>query len=307
VRRVSTASGAAGLADEHGGTLITVHGSGLNFLTMDWASLGNPAKEAGQLSISPDFKFLTGTEAQITLPPVVGAEQATVNAVSIPFSFRTQAGQAPESAVTYAGVPTVSGATNLENAARLDGAIGAVDTGGTPIELSGEGFSGQVSRVEFLDALGPFSEGSQFTFTAGSNTQLSTQTVSVNPGVDDIEACTATGCSEPTATDKIFLYPPGNPDVESVTPASGSAEGGTKVAIHGQNLGCALGAFFGEAEASFGTIETPLDCGSTTKIEAIAPAGKAGTKVPVTVTTVESFFTGSGHGTSTAKFTYKKA
>jgi len=29
--------------------------------------------------------------------------------------------------------------------------------------------------------------------------------------------------------------------------------------------------------------------------------------VPVTVTTVESFFTGSGHGSTTAKFTYKKS
>jgi hypothetical protein len=306
ITSVSTASGAAELASEHGGTLITVHGRGLNFLTMDWASLGNPAKEAGQLAVSEDFKFLTGTEAQIALPAVVGAEEATVDAVSLPFSFRTQAGLSPESAVTYAGVPTVSGATNLESSKRLDGAIGAVDTGGTPIEVTGEGFSGQLVRVEFLDSIGPFSEGSQFTFAAASNTQLSTQTVSVNPGVDDIEACTVTGCSEPTATDKIFLYAPGNPDVEALTPASGSAEGGTKVVIHGQNLGCALGAFFGEAEASFGTIETPLDCGSSTEIDAIAPAGKAGTKVPVTVTTVESFFTGSGHGTSTAQFAYKK-
>jgi hypothetical protein len=306
ITSVSTSSGAAGLADEHGGTLLTVHGVGLNLMTMDWASLGNPAKEAGQLPLEEDFTFLTGTEAQIKLPAVVGSEEATVNAVSLPFSVRTQAGLSPESAVTYAGVPTVSGVANLENSKRLDGVIGAVDTGGTPIELSGEGFSGQVERVEFLDSVGTFSEGSQYTFTAGSNTQLSTETVSINPGLDDIEACTVTGCSEPTKDDEILLYPPGNPDVESVSPASGSAEGGTKVTIHGQNLGCALGAFFGEVEVSFGPVPTILDCGSTTEIEAIAPAGKAGTKVPVTVTTVESFFTGSGHGTSTAQFAYKK-
>jgi hypothetical protein len=51
-------------------------------------------------------------------------------------------------------------------------------------------------------------------------------------------------------------------------------------------------------------VPTFLDCGSTTTVDATSPAGTAGTSVPVTVTTVESFFTGSGASKSTAKFTY---
>ncbi|HTU80289.1 MAG TPA: IPT/TIG domain-containing protein [Solirubrobacteraceae bacterium] len=307
ITSVSTSAGPADLADEHGGTLVTIHGAGLNFLTMDWASLGDPAREAGQLTVFPFFTFLTGTEAQIVLPAVVAPGEATVNPVSLPFSFHTQAGQGPPASVSYAGVPTVTHLTNSANHLRLKGAIGALDTGGTPIELSGEGFSGQLLRVQFIDSIGPYSEGTQYVFDASSGTSLSTQTVSQNPGLDNTQACTVSGCSESSSANLIYLYPPGNPQVESISPASGSAAGGTEVAIHGQNLGCALGAFFGEARAEITPVETILDCGSTTVLYATSPPGSPGTKAPVTVTTVESFFTGSGHGSTTADFTYKKA
>jgi hypothetical protein len=146
----------------------------------------------------------------------------------------------------------------------------------------------------------------QYTFDASSNTSVSAQTVSQNPGLEDIQACTASGCSETSAADLIYLYPPGNPQVESISPASGVAAGGTKVTIHGQNLGCTTALFFGEAEASFTPVEALLDCGSSTVVDATAPAGVAGSKVPVTVTTVESFFTGSGRSASSAQFAYKK-
>jgi hypothetical protein len=308
ITSVSTAAAPADLADERGGTLVTIHGSGLNFLTMDWASLGNPALEAGQLSISPDFKFLTGTELQIELPAVIGPEEPpTVDPVALAFSVRTQAGLSAPASITYAGVPSVTSATNTANATRLKGAIGAVDSGGTPLELSGEGFTGQVLRVQFIDSSGPFSEGTQYTSTASSNTSLSTQTVSQNPGLDNIQVCSASGCSETSAADLIYLYPPGNPQVESVAPAAGPAAGGSNVVIHGHNLGCALGAFFGEIEAAFTPVETILDCGSETVLDAVSPPGTAGSKVPVTVTTVESYFTGAGHGSTSAEFTYKKS
>jgi hypothetical protein len=304
ITSISTSSGPSGLADEFGGTLITVHGSGLNFLTIDWANFGDPAKEFSQ---DTGYTFLTGTEMQITAPALfLEGETPTTNPVGLPFSVRTQAGQAPSALVAYAGVPSVTGATNAANAKRLNGAIGAADTGGTPIELSGEGFSGQLQRLQFIDSAGPFSEGTQYTFDASSNTSVSAQTVSQNPGLDDIQACTASGCSETSAADRIYLYPPGNPQVESISPASGNAAGATKVTIHGQNLGCVTAVFFGEAEASFTPVETPLDCGSSTVVDASSPAGVAGSKVPVTLTTVESFFTGSGRSASSAQFAYKK-
>ena len=50
-----------------------------------------------------------------------------------------------------------------------------------------------------------------------------------------------------------------------------------------------------------------LDCGSTVQLAATSPPGSAGTTVPVTVQTVESYFAGTGFGRSTADFTYTGA
>ena len=76
--------------------------------------------------------------------------------------------------------------------------------------------------------------------------------------------------------------------------------------IDGQNLGCVIDVFFGKIKAkSFTQSPTLLDCGSTITLTAISPKGKAHAKVPVSVETVESYFANAGHGTSSAKFTYK--
>ena len=76
--------------------------------------------------------------------------------------------------------------------------------------------------------------------------------------------------------------------------------------IDGNNLGCAIGVFFGKVKArSFTQSPALLDCGSTITLTATSPKGKAGAKVPVSVETIESYFANAGHGTSRAKFTYK--
>ena len=75
--------------------------------------------------------------------------------------------------------------------------------------------------------------------------------------------------------------------------------------MHGQNLGCPLAVAFGSSEAAvFTPVQALLACGSTTAVDAVSPAGKAGTKVPVTVTTAESYFTGTGDAPTKALFTY---
>jgi hypothetical protein len=77
------------------------------------------------------------------------------------------------------------------------------------------------------------------------------------------------------------------------------------VTIGGDNLGCALEVYFGNVKAeSIKPVKALLDCGSTTTLHAISPPGTAGADVPVTVGTIESYFTGSGRGTTTASFTY---
>jgi hypothetical protein len=106
--------------------------------------------------------------------------------------------------------------------------------------------------------------------------------------------------------DLFYLFPPGNPVVDSIRPAAGPAGGGTAVSIRGANLGCVTGVFFGKVAArKFSNGKALLDCGQTTLVHAIDPRGKAGTKVKLRITTIESVFTGARPSKSSATFTYK--
>ncbi len=308
ISSISTSAGPGSLASETGGTLITLHGGGLNRFTLDYAQLeGTGAEEVLELgTLDETMAFASGTELQIEAPALVEtAEEATVGGKSVPLLVRTLAGESTPLPVRYAGIPRVSGVENTASDIRLEGLSGAPDTGGTPIAVTGKGMAGQVTLVRFTDSQSPPSEGTNFTFSATGNTRLSTQTVSQNPALADVQVCTVTGCSATSASDLLFLYPPGQPDVESLTPHSGSAAGGTKVLIHGQNLGCPLGVAFGSSQAeSFSPIEALLACGSSTAVQAVSPPGQAGSTVPVTLTTAESYFTGGGDAPSSARFTY---
>jgi Pro-kumamolisin, activation domain/IPT/TIG domain len=300
VTSVSTSSGAASLASEKGNTVITVRGGGFDPLGIDWADVGNPAAAS---SMDTSYVFLTGTEMQIVAP----GQALTVGPLRMPFSVKTLAGQSAPGTITYAGVPKVTAVVNTVNSTELNGTYGAPDTGRTPIQVSGQGFTGQlIPPIEFTDTKSPFSVGTQYTFTVDGNTGMSAQTVAQNPALVDVRLCTVTACSRNRPADLLYIYPPGNPRVTSASPASGPPAGGTKVTIGGANLGCPLEVFFGTVKAeSFTPGQALLDCGSTTGLHATSPAGAKGSKVPVTVGTIESYFTGSGRGTTTAGFTYK--
>ena len=300
ITSVSTsAGGAANLASEKGTTIITVHGTGLNPLTIDWANFGLASQESSQ---DTDFVFMTGTEIQLVAP----AGPITRSVVTVPFSIRSLAGQSAAATVSYAGIPRVSDVVNPHNRKTLNGSYGAPDTGGTPIAVTGKGFAGQLTNVEFEGAASPIFISTQYSVSVASGTSLSTQTVAQNPGLVYLRACTVSGCSREVTGDELYLYAPGNPAVTSVSPRSGSTAGGTKVTIRGNNLGCAIGVFFGKVRArSFRQTPAFLACGSTTTLTAASPSGKAGAKVAVRVQTIESYFAGAGHGTSKATFTYR--
>jgi large repetitive protein len=274
--------------------LVTVTGKGFNPLTIEWADFGAPALQS---SVDTSYAFLTGTEMQIVAPP----EPLSIEPSIIPFSVRSLAGQSPGSSVAYAGVPQVTSALNTATKHN-----GAADTGGAPMAISGRGFDQAVGPLEFVDvATGASIFATQYTYTVLNDSSISTESVASNPGLDDVEVCSVTACSLNPPSDYFYLYPPGNPVVTSVTPASGPASGGTKIAIRGQNLGCVTGVFFGTVAAEkFSNAQAILDCGSTTVVHATAPPGRAGTTVKVTVTTVESDFTGTGPSKSSASFTY---
>jgi hypothetical protein len=299
ITSVSTSTGAANLANEDGGTIITVHGTGLNPLTIDWANFGPASQEASQ---DTSYVFMTGTELQISAP----AQAITTGPLMVPFSVRTLGGQSAATTVSYAGIPQVTSVVTTHRHKTLHGIHGAPDTGGTALTISGTGFTGQLTFIEFADITSPFSTGTQYTFNVASDGTLRTRTVQQNPALAGVQLCTVTGCSQAVKADELYLYPPGNPHVSSVSPSSGRAAGGTKVTIDGNNLGCAIGVFFGTVKAkSFAQTPAVLDCGSTSMLTATSPKGKAGAKVPVSVETVESYFTGTGRGTSSARFTYK--
>jgi hypothetical protein len=307
ITSVSTSGGPRSLASETGGTLITIHGSGLNRSTLDYANFDQSAGEAPlELgTLNELIAFVSGTEIQIQAPAIAeSVKTATVAPTSVPFSIRTLAGESAEAPVQYAGVPKVSSVENTASTIRLKGVSGAPDTGGTPLLIKGTGMLGQVTlaRFEGDEAL---SEGTNYTVSATSATQLSTQSVAENPGLVDVEVCTVTACSKTSKRDLLYLYPPGQPIVESLSPDAGSAAGETKVTVHGQNLGCPLGVAFGGVPAdSFNPVETDLGCDSSTEVQALSPAGTAGTKVPVTVKTAESYFTATGDAPTKALFSY---
>ncbi|MGZ4335454.1 MAG: IPT/TIG domain-containing protein, partial [Gaiellaceae bacterium] len=217
------------------------------------------------------------------------------------------AGLSNSADATYAGGPTVSAVTATSGPTA--GTNAGPDTGGTPIEIDGTGFANQSVLVLFPDIATPYSIGSQYNFTASSDTKLTTTTVSQNPAVVDTQVCTVTDCSEPTSenndpSDEFILYPPGDPKIDSITPGSGSAAGGTQVTITGENLGCVTSISFGSVIADDATnVEALLDCGSTDTVKVTAPAGSVGT-VPVSLQTVESEATGAP--AATGSFTYTK-
>ncbi|HTU32145.1 MAG TPA: IPT/TIG domain-containing protein [Solirubrobacteraceae bacterium] len=299
ITSVSTSSGPANLASESGDTLITIHGSGFSPLAIDWANFGPPDRER---SIDTDYQFVSGTEIQIVAP----AQAKTVTPFTVPVSVRTLAGQSAPATVTYAGIPKVTSVTNPQNAKRLDGVPGASDLGGTPITIRGQGFADQLTGpIQFTDTGDGPSSGTQYTYQVVSGGQVTTTTPQINPGLDDVQLCTVSGCSKARGADELWLYQPGDPQVSAVNPASGPAAGGTSTRIDGTNLGCPLQVYFGSTvAASFSAVQADSDCGATVEVKATSPAGSAGTEVPVRVRTVESYFTGSGRGTTTAEFSY---
>ena len=303
ITSISTSGGPTSLASEQGDSVITLTGSGFNLASLDWVNFGDPTQADSQQFFN--LVEVTGTKIEITAP---GFSTETVNTLNVPVSVQSAAGLSNQTNATYAGAPAISsvrataGPTSQTNA--------GPDYGGTPIDVKGVGLANQVTSLVFDDVSpNQFSLGTQYNFTAHSNTDLTSTTVAQNPAVVDTQACTVTDCSAPTSVnndpaDVFILYPPGDPKIDSISPSSGSALGGTKVTITGENLGCVTNIAFGNAVAQdFTNAEALLDCGSTDTVTVTAPAGTVGT-VPVTLETVESEATGAPP--AQGSFTYTK-
>jgi hypothetical protein len=302
ITSISTDNGPFSLASEDGGSLVTIEGTGLNLAGLKWVDFGDPTLAESQ---SFDLVKVTGTEIQIEAPE---RAKETVSVLTVPVQIQTLAGESGSVNATYAGVPKVSKVT--ATAGPTAGVAAGPSTGGTPIDVKGSGFTGQVLGIAFVDAQGPFSLGTQYHYTANSNSDLTSTTVPQNPGIVDVEICTVTNCSQSQSfppRDLFTLYPPGDPKIDSIAPAKGPASGGRFVTIIGENLGCVTSVHFGKVAATkVSNKESLLDCGSTTVVYATAPPGTKGKSVRVTLTTLESDLTGFGRTTDNVRFKYTR-
>ncbi len=280
------------LASEFGGAatnIVQVTGTGMDPLTASYALLsgGGPFNENSIIYPLEE----SGTSMILDLPALVApGGTPTTEPLGLTVAFGSLAGTSTQNGtVYYAGVPDVSGVVNTSNSHTLNGVYGAPDTGGSPLQINGSGFEQTVAPILFLDNITDFSVGTQYTFTVNSDSAVTAESVSQNPGLMDVELCSNTGCSSPSPADELMVYAPGAPVVTGVTPSSGPAEGGTAVVISGQNLGCAVAATFGSAQAT-GVANEPalLQCGTTGLVDATSPPGKPGSKGAVTVETAES-------------------
>jgi hypothetical protein len=293
------------LASEEGGSVVTITGKGFNLASLEWVNFGPPTSADSEQFFN--LVSVTGKKIEILAP---GLASNTISPTTVRVSVKSAAGLSNEVGAVYAGVPTVSSV--LATSGPTAGKPAAPDTGGTPIDIKGQGFANQVLAVTFNDIATPFSFGTQYNFSANSNTDLTTKTVAQNPAVVDTQLCTVTDCSQPSSqnpdnpndtADFFILFPPGNPKIDSITPASGPSTGGTEVTITGENLGCVTDISFGTTEAvDFSNAEALLDCGSTNTVTVKTPPHPVGT-VQVSLNTVESVVT-PGVPAATGTFTY---
>ena len=75
--------------------------------------------------------------------------------------------------------------------------------------------------------------------------------------------------------------------------------------MNGSNLGCIVAVAFGKiVTISTSNSQALLTCGTTNQVVVIAPPGTAGSKVPVELATVESFFSTKGKLSNSIPYTY---
>ena len=301
-------------SNENGGTVVTLTGVGFDVLGLEWLDVGGaPNSDNSFFGSGPTF--VSGTELQFVSSPPATIPTKT-GTFSVPVYVQTLA--SPNSGNISATTPTPSNGVSLAFAPTP--AVTSVSTGrapaagpatgGTKLTIKGAGFTA-ASVVTFTDEFSPFgvpfSGATSLNFTVVSASEITLRTPESNAGIDDVQVCTTTGCSTAVPKrDTFIFFPPGSPQVSSSSPGSGKAKGGTNVTIHGTNLGFVVGVKFGKVSAKkFANVQALLDSGSTQLVTAVAPAGKAGTTVSITLETLESAKTGKGFTKAVKKATFR--
>ncbi len=277
-------------ASEAGTSAEVITGTGFNMLTFEWANVGPSGT-----NFSEDFDTLGITSTQIVLG--IPAAEPTTEPFSAPLSVDSAGQLSNVSSFDYAGTPVLTSISKH---------VAAQQDPGT-LTITGHGLS-DVSSVVF-QVVPPlnFLYSTSTTITNQTDTSLTVAIPQNYIFPSDVLVCSVTGCSPPDfAVDGFQLAYAGRPVVNSSSPASGPAHGGTLVTIQGALDGELTAVDFGTTP---GTIISETENSASGPIEVIAPPGKAGTKVNITITTVGGTLTSPPQPRSAvnpaATFTYK--
>jgi IPT/TIG domain len=227
-----------------GGTSVSIEGSGFTSVTaVDFGS--TPA--ASYTVDSPTLIFATTP---------TGSVGSTVDI--------TVTNSAGTSSISSADQYTYANQTVINEVSPDFGPV----AGGTTVTLSGAGFTGATSVL--------FGSTPAASYTVDSDSSITATVPPGTNGIVDIRVTTPFYESPATALDQ-YTYVGVPPTVTSLFGDSGSVVGGTFVQITGSGFTGVTAVDFGSTPAASYTVESP------TLINAIAPAGPAGT-VDVTVT-----------------------
>jgi hypothetical protein len=139
---------------------------------------------------------------------------------------------------------------------------------GTSITITGTGFTGATAVA--------FGLHSASSFTVNGDTSITAIAPAVRTGTVPVRVTGPGGTSAKTSSDRFTFTL--TPRISSLSPSSGSADGGTKVTIRGVNFAGATAVTFGGVAASFKVI-------SATSITASSPSAADPVTVDVTVST----------------------
>jgi hypothetical protein len=223
---------------------------------------------------------LVNGQAQAVLFPSASAGPATLAAILAPVA----GGPCGGTGTTTACVGSGAGVVNIVGASTffLNGVSPTFGdpAGGFPVTITGGGFLAPVS-VQFggssaaVRSVGPSSivvtaPPSSTPVAVGSTLQVS---ISVNNNLGGTQQGTAT-------LNNVFTYAPGGgiqqPQIFSVSPASGVNDGGTQVSIVGEGFQSPVQVFFGQGNtaAAFSGVEATVSSVTPTKIVVISPPAR---------------------------------
>ena len=292
VTSVQSAEDPLGFAGAGGGSILTVHGTGLNPFAIEGATFGDPTDPwswaEGFLPVDSTTLLVIAPSSYVSVAPHSAELKVATTAID-PSTDLLGLGYALSNpgSFAYAGVPAL---------ASLSVKAGP-STGGTALTVTGEG----MEAVEQVDFSGQFvfvsqtiGWATQSVLTHDSASAISLLTPGISAGPTDLYLCTASGCSDPTSQGVFHFYPPGIASITSLQANHGSPSGGYRVTITGFNLGCARKVRIGNAEVVPKILPSITGCGSTTQVRFTMRSGRSGATPSVSVLTRQGKDTGSG-------------